>query len=233
MIDIDALFKVSYGMYIVCSGNKQRNNGFISNSVFQVTASPVKFAVCCNKENLTAEFISKYKSFSISVLKQNASADIIGLFGYSSGRDKNKLAECNVDYSETEVPMVLNDSIALMECKLTNTVDAGSHLMFIGEVIYSKLIEDSDPLTYTYYRTVKNGKAPKNAPTYVDETKLNEKIKENTMSDVYKCPICGYEHNVAEGDPKSGIDPNTPWENVSEDYMCPLCGAGKEDFYKL
>jgi len=233
MIDISALFKISYGMYIVTSGNREQNNGFISNSVFQVTASPIQFAVCCNKDNYTSEFISTFKSFSISVLKQDASADIIGLFGYMSGRYKNKLLDCKVEYSETNVPMVLSDSLAILECKLIRTVDVGSHLMFVGEVINSKLLDDTEPLTYAYYRNVKKGKAPKNAPTFVDEKKLNENIRDKTMSDVYKCPVCGYEHNVAEGDPKSGIDPNTPWNDVSEEYTCPLCGAGKEDFYKL
>ena len=55
MIDFEALFKISYGLYIVCSGDKEKGNGFISNSVFQVTAEPAQFAACCNKDNLTSE----------------------------------------------------------------------------------------------------------------------------------------------------------------------------------
>lgn len=62
MINFEALFKVSYGLYVVCSGDNSRGNGFISNTVFQVTSEPARFASCCNKDNLTAEFIKKIRS---------------------------------------------------------------------------------------------------------------------------------------------------------------------------
>jgi hypothetical protein len=43
MLDIQALFKISYGLYIVSSGDKTRGNGFISNTVLQVAVEPAKF----------------------------------------------------------------------------------------------------------------------------------------------------------------------------------------------
>ena len=55
MINFEALFKISYGLYIVCSGDKNHGNGFVSNTVFQVTAEPAQFAICCNKNNYTSE----------------------------------------------------------------------------------------------------------------------------------------------------------------------------------
>ncbi len=55
MITVEALFKISYGLYIVSSGDRARGNGFISNTVFQVTAEPAKFAACCNKEICNAD----------------------------------------------------------------------------------------------------------------------------------------------------------------------------------
>ena len=73
MINFEALFKISYGLYIVCSGDKTKGNGFISNTVFQVTAEPARFAACCNKNNYTAEFIQKTGVFSVSVLHQDTS----------------------------------------------------------------------------------------------------------------------------------------------------------------
>ena len=77
MIDIEALFKISYGLYTFCSGDKNRGNGFISNTVFQVTAEPAKFAVCCNKNNFTSEFIQSHKAFSISILDRDVSSELI------------------------------------------------------------------------------------------------------------------------------------------------------------
>ena len=51
---------------------------------------------------------------------------------------------------------------------MVQTLDVGTHLLFIGEVVAGELISDAQPpLTYAYYREVKKGKAPKNAPTYI------------------------------------------------------------------
>lgn len=233
MIDIKAFFKVSYGLYIVSSGTETKGNGFVSNSVFQVTAEPAQFAACCNKDNLSSKFISESGYYSISILKKEASLDLIGLFGYKSGRDVNKFETVECKYGETGVPIVTEDAVAYFECKVVKSVDVGTHIIYIGEVVSSEVLSNDDAITYDYYRNVKNGVAPKNAPTFIDKSKLVEPKKEELLNDTYKCPICGYEHDVAAGDPKSGIDANIAWEEIDESYKCPLCGAGKEDFYKL
>lgn len=173
MINYEALFNVSYGMYIVCSGSSKAGNGYISNTVFQVTSDPPKFATACNKENFTAGIISKTGAFSVTVLSNTVAPEIFGRFGYRSGSDYGKLQGMSVKYGETGVPIVLNDAVAVFECRLTDTVDAGTHLIFIGEIIHSEVIDGSaEPLTYLQYRKVRKGSAPKNAPTYIDRSKL-------------------------------------------------------------
>ncbi len=173
MINYEALFNVSYGMYIVCSGSSEAGNGYISNTVFQVTSDPPKFATACNKENFTAGIITKTGAFSVSVLSITVAPELFGRFGYRSGRDHKKLDGLSVRYGETGVPIVLNDAVAVFECRLTDTVDAGTHLIFIGEIIYSEVLnETAEPLTYLQYRKVRKGSAPKNAPTYIDRSKL-------------------------------------------------------------
>src|ERR1035437_9882448 len=101
MINFETLFRISYGLYIVSSGDKNRGNGFISNTVFQVTSEPPKFAICCNKDNYTAEFIIRTGTFSVSVLHTAASPDLFGRFGYKTGKDFNKLEGLNVKYGES------------------------------------------------------------------------------------------------------------------------------------
>ena len=46
----------------------------------------------------------------------------------------------------------------------------------------------------------------------------------------YQCIVCNYIYDPAEGDPDSGIEPGTAFEDLPEDWTCPECGAGKEDF---
>jgi rubredoxin len=46
----------------------------------------------------------------------------------------------------------------------------------------------------------------------------------------YICSVCGYEYDPEVGDPDNGIEPETPFEELPEDWVCPVCAAGKEDF---
>ncbi len=233
MINFEALFKVSYGLYVVCSGDKSRGNGFISNTVFQVTSTPARFASCCNKDNYTAEFIKESGAFSVSVLHQDTPADIFGRFGYKSGRDFDKLEGMQVQYGETGVPIVLDEAIAFLECKVVQTHDVGTHWLFIGELVQSEVLDDSmEPITYLHYREVKKGIAPKNAPTYVDKSLLGKKELPSTFKK-FKCTACGYVYDEEAGDPSNGIDPGTSFADLPDDWVCPVCGTEKEDFIEI
>jgi flavin reductase (DIM6/NTAB) family NADH-FMN oxidoreductase RutF/rubredoxin len=225
MINFDALFKVSYGLYIVSSGDKNKGNGFISNTVFQVTSEPARFAACCNKDNYTARFIQNTGAFSVSVLHKDTSSDIFGRFGYKSGKDFNKMEGMQVRYGETGVPIVMNDAIAFLECKVVQTFDVGTHLLFIGELVQSEILDEAqEPITYLYYRQVKKGVAPKNAPTYVDTSKL-EKTTTGSAFKKFKCTACGYIYDEAKEGKKFADLPN--------DWVCPACGSEKEDFIEV
>ena len=136
MINLETLFKISYGLYIVSSGDKNSGNGYIANTVFQVNSSPARFVVSCNKNKYTNELIQKYKTFSVSVLGIDTPSEIFGIFGYKSGKDFDKFKDMNIKYGETGVPIVLNSAIAYLEFKLEQTVDMESHIMF--KIFWSK-----------------------------------------------------------------------------------------------
>ena len=225
MIDYNALFKVSYGLYLVCSGSKEYGNVYISNTVFQFTSYPPRFATCCNKDNHSAALIQSSGVFSVSVLKLDTGAAIIGTFGYKSGKDTDKLAGMEIRYGETGVPIVLNDAIAFLEFRVEETMDVGTHLMFIGKLVQSQVFdENTDPLTYQHYRKEKKGVAPKNAPTYIDKSKL-EKSPDGISHAKYECPACGYIYDDEKEDVK--------FEDLPDDWECPICGEEKSEFIKL
>jgi flavin reductase (DIM6/NTAB) family NADH-FMN oxidoreductase RutF len=225
MIDYNAFYKITYGLFIVSSGNKSNGNGFISNTVFQVTADPPRFAICCNKNNFTSGIISKTGAFSVSVLEQETPAEIMGRFGFKSGRDINKMEGMSVTYGETGVPVVLNSSIAFFECRVVQTVDTGTHLMFIGDLIHSSVIDNSkEPLTYSYYRQIKNGFAPENAPTYIDRSKLETELSSGAFRK-YKCAACGYIYD----EEKEAVK----FSDLPGSWVCPVCGSEKSDFFEV
>ena len=49
----------------------------------------------------------------------------------------------------------------------------------------------------------------------------------------YVCDVCGYIYDEAAGDPDNGIEADTKWEDVPEDFLCPLCGVGKDQFSEV
>ena len=51
--------------------------------------------------------------------------------------------------------------------------------------------------------------------------------------DKYRCVICDYIYDPAEGDPANGVDPGTPFADLPADWVCPLCGADQSNFEKI
>jgi len=189
MINLEALHNITYGLYIVSSGNNTEGNGYIANTVFQITSDPVKFAISCNKNNYTEKLIEKYQNFAISVLHQKTKPETFGNFGFKSGKNINKLDGLNIKYGKTGAPVILNDSIAYFEFKLSEKIDQGSHWLFIGELANAQIIDKTfDPMTYAFYKTDRKGVAPKNAPTYIKK----DKMQTTTKLKVYQCAVCGH-----------------------------------------
>lgn len=229
-----ALYKISYGLYVVTSKKGKKLNGQIANTAIQVTSDPVQVAVVINKNNLTHEFIKNSKVFAVSVLSKITPMTFIGQFGFKSGKDTaNKFENVEYKIGKTGAPIVLDNSIAYLEAELVNSLDVGTHTIFVGKVVDAEVIDDNEePMTYAYYHEVKKGKSPKNAPTYMEEKKEKVIKKEDKKMDKYRCSVCGYLYNPAKGDPDSGIDPGTPFEDLPDDWTCPVCGASKDQFVK-
>ncbi len=225
MINFEALIKVSYGLYIICSGDQNNGNGYIANTFFQLTSEPAKFATSCNKDNYSSAFIEENKHFSVSVLHQQTAPELFGRFGYKSGRDGDKLSGLDIKYGITNTPIVLNDSVAYFEFKLVDKIDVGTHWLFIGELVDAQIIKsDFEPITYEYYRSIKKGIAPKNAPTYIDKSKLEKKVPSGDNKK-FKCVVCN--HIYDEGKEK------VKFNDLDKHYECPICGAEKEDFIEI
>jgi len=227
----EAFFKITYGLYVVSSAWNGKLNGFISNTVFQVTASPEQFAVACSKKNFTSELISKSGKFSFTILHKDTVNELISTFGYKSGKDIDKFDSFHYKLGKTGVPILIDDCVAWFECELVQTFDAGTHLIFIGTVVDYDLVNESlEPLTYNYYRDARKGKAPENAPTYV-KPEIKQTMKSD--SEKYECPACGYIYDPADGDADGHIEPGTSFEDLPDNWKCPLCGMDKSEFYKL
>lgn len=237
---IACLCDLSYGLYVVTSRLGDKLNGQIANTVFQVTAEPPQVAVSISKENLTHEYISASRLFGVSILDQSTPMKFIGLFGFKSGRDVDKLSEVAHREGTTGCPLVTDNTLSAMEVRVTDQVDAGTHTIFVGEVVGGEVLREGTPLTYAYYYDQKKGKTAKNAPTYRGPTptagvktgsaqaETSERRPGGMMK--YICDICGYVYDPAVGDPENGVPAGTAFDKIPDDWVCPICGASKDQF---
>jgi len=168
-MDFKALRHIGYGMYIISSHIEEKHNGQIANTVFQITSDPVLIGISINKRNLTHEYITSSKQFSISVININADFKFIGKFGFRSGREIDKFKDIHYKTTPSGVPVVLEKISSWIECNVIDSVDCGTHTLFLGEASNSETLDDTKPMTYDYYHNVIKGKSPKTAPTYISD----------------------------------------------------------------
>ena len=237
-IDLEALFQLNYGMYIVSSTKAHAVNGCIANTVFQITPEPPIITVSISKENLTHEYISSGGFFAASVLAEDTPMKFIGMFGFRSGRDLDKFKQTNFKRGVTGCPIVLENTTGFVEAEVINTVDVGSHTLFIGKVVACERFNNGKiAMTYNYYRDVKGGRTPRTAATYQKIKEVSESeqrkpavSKGNKDMQKYKCIMCGYIYNPVKGDPDNDVEPGTAFEDLPDSWVCPECGAAKDEF---
>jgi ferric-chelate reductase [NAD(P)H] len=165
-IQLDSLYKIQYGMYIIATKFCDRINGQIATTLFQVTCEPIQVAICLSKNTLTHELIQQSNFFSACVLEQDTPMKFIGNFGFRSGRNFDKFFNINYFSKITECPLIRDHTLVAMEAEVKNQLDLKTHTLFIGELKSSELLKEGIALTYEYYHKVIKGKSPENAPTF-------------------------------------------------------------------
>ena len=164
-----ALYKITYGLYVVSAEAEGKSSGCVVNTLQQVTSKPVRLSVAVNKDNLTCELMRKAGRFAAVALDQRANLAFIGRFGFRSGRDLEKYEGASTAKDAAGMPYCWENACARYSCRVIDTVDRGTHMLFVGEAEEMEVLSENEPLTYGYYRTVIKGGTPKNAPSYQEK----------------------------------------------------------------
>jgi len=166
MLNERALSLISYGLYVVSTIVGDKRNGQIADAVCQVASEPKLLAVSSNKKNLTHDMIKESGLLAVAILERDTPLTYIGRFGFRSGRDFEKFEGINFISGSTGLPIPTDYILAFIECEVVNTVDVGSHMLFIGKILNADVLKEGEPLTYAYYQEVRKWKVPETAPTY-------------------------------------------------------------------
>ena len=203
MIENSALYKISYGLFMLTTTDGEKQNGCIVNTVSMITDNPKRLVVFVNKANYSEELLRKTGIFNVSVLTESAPFDLFKQFGFVSGRDKDKFEGGRYETSENGLYYLPEHANAVLSGKVVDYYDYGTHTLFVAEVTEAKVLNDEKSVTYEYYQANIKQK-PQAAPTPAQGEK-------------WVCKICGYVH---EGE-------------LPDDFICPWCKHPASDFEKM
>lgn len=215
-----AFHKFSYGMFIITTESDGKINGQAANTGIQLSSDPNLYAVCINKGNYTWELMSKSKKIALHIMGQD-SLQVIGNFGFKSGRDGNKFEGWNYTLSENGVPLLKENALAILEGEVKDIIDAGTHYLcscLVTDGYINEQKKDILPMTYNDFRKLKKG----GTLSQNKEAEKTEKKEGNKMQK-YICDLCGWVYDPEE---QGGV----AFEDLPDDWVCPMCGAPKDQF---
>ena len=203
VVEPNAMFKLSYGLFVLTAKDGKKDNGCIINTALQVTSQPNRISICVNKNNFTHDMILKTGEFNVNILSQEATFDLFKWYGFQSGRDTEKIQGEKLPRARNGIVYLEGATNAFISGKVIESHDYGTHTMFVADVTEARVFNNVPSVTYAYYfANIKPKPAPKPA-----EKKAG-----------WVCKICGY---VYEG------------EELPADFVCPLCKHPASDFEKM
>ena len=198
-MDKKAFYNLTYGLFLLTAQEDGRDNGCIINTAIQVANDPTRISIAVIKKNLTCEMILRTGVFNVSAITTQAKFDLFQRFGMQSGRDVDKFADFpDAARSQNGLLYLTQAANAFFSAKVTEHLDLGSHILFIGEVTDAAVLSDEPSCSYDYYRP------------HIKSEKQAEKKKG------WVCTVCGY---VYDGDPLPA-DFICPWcKHGAEDFV--------------
>ncbi len=203
MIEKEAMYKISYGLYMLTTSDGERQNGCIVNTVSMITDEPKRIVVFVNKANYSNELLKKTGVFNVSVLTENTPFEVFKQFGFQSGKDMDKFEGKTYPKAENGLYYLPDCANAMMSAEVVDSYDYGTHTLFVANVTEAKTLSSEKSTTYEYYQS--NIKPKPQAK------------KEENVGEKWVCKVCGYTHE--------GALPN--------DFVCPWCKHPASDFEKV
>ena len=165
-MDRKAMYKLSYGLFVLTAREDGKDNGCIINTAIQAASEPNQLSICVNKANYTHDMIKRTGKFTVSVLSQSVEFELFKHFGFQSGRDINKFEAFDKCARSTNgVYYITEGTNAYISVTVNKTEDLGSHTMFIGEITDMEVLSNVPSVAYAYkmkYDAIKKKAGRKN-----------------------------------------------------------------------
>lgn len=179
-MDNKAMYRLSYGLFVLTAKEGEKDNGCIVNTVIQVTTEPNCIAVAVNKKNYTHDMIERTGVFNASILTEKSSFDTYKHWGFQSGANVDKTKEITFSRANNGVIYLTEETNAYISARVRSTVDLGTHTLFLADVTDAEVLSDDPSVTYAYYQN------------YIKQAPKADAPKKGFI-----CTVCGY---IYEGD---------------------------------
>ncbi len=204
-MDPKAMYKLSYGLFVLTAAAGGAESGCIINTAGQVTSQPERISIAVNKAGFTHDLVKQSGKFNVSILSETAGFDTFRHFGLQSGRDVDKFAGYqHCQRAANGLYYVTAGTNAYISATVEQTLDLGTHTLFIAGVDDMEVLSSDPSTTYAYYQAHIKPKPQQPAAA--------------TGKTAWRCTVCGY---VYEG------------EELPADFLCPLCKHPASDFEKI
>ncbi|MBE7048484.1 MAG: flavodoxin [Ruminococcaceae bacterium] len=197
--DLNALFNIGYGLYVVTSNDGKKDNGLIVNTITQVTNTPNRVAVTINKENYSHHIIRQSGIMNVNCLSVDAPFSVFEDFGFVSGRVDDKFAGKEVLRSDNGLVFLPRHINSFISLKVEQYVDLDTHGMFICSITEARVISQAESMTYAYYQSnVKPKPETEGKKGFVCKV-CGYVYEGEALPEDFICPLC--KHGVADFEP--------------------------------
>ena len=205
-MDKKAMYKLTYGLFVLTANENGKDNGCIINTTIQAAGDPNQVSISVSKQNYTHDMIVRTGKFTVSSITEKADFSLFKRFGFQSGKDTDKFQGFDGWMRGINgVTYITESTNAYISVEVEKSVDLGSHTLFIGKVTDMEVLSDDKSVTYEFYQSNIKPKPEQVGTTPKGET-------------VWRCIICGYEY---------------VGEELPEDFICPWCKHPASDFEKI
>ncbi len=203
-MDKKAFYKLSYGLFVLTANKDGKDNGCMINTAIQLTSDPHFISIAVNKSNYTHDMIKETRKFTVSILSEDAEFELVQRFGFQSGKDTDKFQGFTGAKRGANGTMIVTEGTnAYISAWVQDTVDVGTHTIFIAQVTDADVLSNTPSATYQYYQD------------HIKPQKVGKTAEGKT---IWRCRICGYEYVGDE---------------LPDDFICPICKHGASDFEKI
>ncbi len=229
-MDGKALYKLTYGLFLLTAQENDIDNGCIINTAMQIANNPTRISVAVIQKNKTHDMIMNTGIFNISSITTNADFELFKRFGMQSGRDVNKFEGfSNMTRSKNGLYYLTDMANMYMSAKVTEHFDLGSHTLFVAELTDAQVLSEVPSCTYGFYQSdIKPKPVSKTEKRSWTCSVCGYVYEGDEVPDDFECPLChhGKEDFVLTGGnttPAATPAANTEF-STSKKYVCSVCG---------